>query len=119
MLVKSTKVQKDYYDHPERRCDCDKEEGSVMSDFKSPMVTSKYNDYYRHRQTKTQTVLSSQFTEGSQCPGCSKRQRQKIETIIATDTKTKTISPSQLEWVSYSLNALKGKEKKDKDKSTN
>ena len=112
ILVKSTKVQKDYYDHTERRRD-------VMSDFKSPMVTSKYNDYYRHRQTKTQTVLSSQFTEGSQCPGCSKRQRQKIETIIATDTKTKTISPSQLEWVSYSLNALKDKEKKDKDKSTN
>ena len=40
MLVKSTKVQKDYYDHTERRRDCDKED--VMSDFKSPMVTSKY-----------------------------------------------------------------------------
>ena len=49
-----------------------------------PMVTSKYNDYYRHRQTKTQTVLSSQFTEGSQCPGCFKRQRQKKKTKIGT-----------------------------------
>ena len=56
-------------DHTERRRDSDKEEGNVMSDFKGPMVVSKYSDYNRHRQTKTQTVLSDQFAEGSQCSG--------------------------------------------------
>ena len=70
----------------------------------------------RHRQTKTHTVLSSQFAKGSQCPGCCKR--QKIKTNKATDKKTKTISPSQLARVSYSLNALKGKDKKDKGESS-
>ena len=59
ILVKSTKVQTDYYDHTERRRGCDKEEGNVISDFKSPMVTSKYNDYYRHYLASLQKALNA------------------------------------------------------------